>query len=90
MIITSRGINIKIVTLGRHAFNYVPIARLVHIDLLAPLVKAIGFFLASCHVCSIVWRTANQANRQKQNYSTFDVLHCSATQLLTASNPQTQ
>jgi hypothetical protein len=49
---------------------------------LAPLVKAIGFILASSHVCGFVWRTARQINRHYQNHSTFEVLHCFAGQLL--------
>lgn len=82
MISASRGINIKIVTLGCHAFDYVAISRLVHVGFLPPLVKAISFFLARSHVCGFARRTASQVKRRQQRHCTCDVLHCSAGQLL--------
>jgi hypothetical protein len=81
-IIASRRINIKIVTLGSHAFNYVPTSRVVHIGRLAPLVEAIGFILANSHFCGLVWRTAWQVNRRQQGHCKFEVLHRSAGRLL--------
>jgi hypothetical protein len=79
---TSRRINIKIVTLGSHAFDYVPASRIVHIALLATLEKAVGFILASSHVRGFAWRTASQINHRQHGHCTCDVLHCSAGQLL--------
>ena len=52
-----RGRNVKIVAFRTHTLDYVTTSRVIHVDGIIALVKAVGFRSASNHIFGVVWQT---------------------------------
>ena len=57
--ITGRWRDIKVVAFGPHARDDVLTSRVVNVDGIVPLVKAIGLYSAGSHIFGLVGQTAH-------------------------------